>query len=172
MTEERGTDRAAAPGYSASPDAGGVSSGQTAPAAGDVVELLAAEHRTLHQVFEEVLDLVRGGDEHAVRLRWGGVVRELLEHEVAEERVALPAAADLTDGAVVEEIRRRSQALRERLRDHAAFTDEVAPDDVAAVIALATEHMRTVDTVVVPLLQVLAPDERRRLGAELRQVMG
>jgi len=162
------------PEYGGSADGGVVSSvGEHAPAAGDVVDAVVAEHRKLRGVFEEVLALVQAGDHHAVALRWGGTVRELMEHEAAEDRVVLPAAEQVGGAEALVEVRRGQQELRERISAHDSFTVEhVDPQDVAEAVALATRHFAAVDDTVVPLLEQLPADERMRLGEDLRQVMG
>ena len=162
------------PEYGGSADPGVVSSvAEHAPAAGDVVDALRAEHGKLQAVFEEMLALVRAGDEQGLRIRWGGVVRELLEHEVAEQRVVLPAAEQVEGVDAVEQIRRRQQQVVDRLRDHDTLTpDDVSPHAIEEAIGLASAHLRAVDDVVVPLLERLPADERMRLGEDLRQVMG
>jgi hypothetical protein len=165
---------AVGPAYGGTGDPGVVSSvGEHAPATGDVVDALAAEHRKLQAVFDDIARLLRTDERHALTLRWGGVVRELLEHEVAEERVVLPAAEKVAGAGAVEEVRRRSRELLARLRDHDSFTpDDVSAQDVGSVLELAAEHLRTVDAVVLPLLEQLPSDERVRLGEDFRQVMG
>lgn len=160
------------PEYGGSADRGVVGSvGEHSPAAGDVVEALRAEHDKLHGVFEEVRALVRTQDVEALRLRWGGVVRELVEHETAEGRVVLPAAERA--GEDLSAVRRSADDLLERLRRHDALTaDDVDPQEVEQVLDRVAEHLRTVDDVVVPLLERLPAQEQMQLGEDLRQVMG
>lgn len=162
------------PEYAGSADPGVVSSvGEHADAAGDVVEAVRAEHAKLQSVFEDMLAVARGDDRQALRLRWGGVVRELLEHETAQGRVVLPAAERVQGIGAVAEVRRRQDELIGKLGHHDALTaDDISPQQVEDVIELAAEHLRVVDTVVVPLLESLPADERMRLGEDLRQVMG
>jgi hemerythrin superfamily protein len=169
-----GQDPVVGPEYGGSADRGVVSSvGEHAPAAGDVVDAVVAEHRKLSGVFDEVLALVRADDRQSLALRWGGVVRELLEHEAAEERVVLPAAEHVGGAEPVAQVRRSAQTLRDRVARYDTITvDEVDPQDVAEAIAVASDHLRAVDAAVVPLLQQLPGDERARLGEDLRQVMG
>jgi hemerythrin superfamily protein len=162
------------PEYGGTADEGVVSSvGEHAGAAGDVVDALRAEHDKLHGVFEELRRLLDAGDEQALRLRFGGVVREVLEHEAAEARVVLPAAEQVSGQGSVEEVRRRSQEVVRRLQRYDEMTaDDLPPGDVAEVVDLTSEHLRTVDAVVLPLLEQLPAEERMRLGEDLRQVMG
>jgi hemerythrin superfamily protein len=161
------------PEYGGSADTGVVSSvGEHHPAAGDVVDVVLSEHRKLEGVFEELLRLADDGDLDALRARWGGVVRELLEHEAAERRVVLPAAERVAGPGAAVEVGTRQQELMDRLSPYDELNTGVAADEVRACIAAVTEHLRTVDDVVVPLLQQLPADERMRLGEDLRQVTG
>jgi hemerythrin superfamily protein len=165
---------AVGPEYAGTPDAGVVSSvGEHARAAGDVVDVLRAEHAKLHGVFDEVLALVRTDDSSALRLRWGGIVRELLEHETAEQRVALPAAAQVAGDGRIEQVRRRSQEVIDRLRRHDTLTPEqVTPQEVSEAVDLVVQHLRVVEATILPLLAELPADHRMRLGEDLRQVSG
>lgn len=168
-------DRApVAPEYGGAADKGVVSSvGGDAPAAGDVVVVLRAENRKLQGVLDEVDGLVRASDEEALRLRWGGVVREVLEYEAAQRRVVLPAAERVAGTSGLEEVRHRLQQLVDRLGTHDSFApDDITLQGVADAVDLAGEHLRAVDAVVVPLVAQLSADQRRRLGEDLRQVMG
>ncbi len=161
------------PEYGGSADVGVVSSvGEHDPAAGDVVDVVRSEHRKLEGVFEELLRLADDGELDGLRVRWGGVVRELLEHEAAQHRVVLPAVEQVAGTGAVSEVRTRQQELMDRLLPYDELNAEVAPDEVRACIEAATAHLRTVDDVVVPLLQRLPADERMRLGEDLRQVTG
>lgn len=162
------------PDYAGSADTGVVGSvGDHAAAAGDVVQALGAEHTKLRGLFDEMMQLVRTDDRDALRLRWGGVVRELVEHEAAEARVVLPAAENAAGAGAVADVRRGQQELLDRLQAHDAFTaDDVSPQDVAEAIDAAAAHLDLVDSAVLPLLQQLPADERGRLGEDLRQVMG
>ena len=166
------------PEYAGSADSGVVNSvDEHAGAAGDIVDALRAEHDKLSGVFEEVLTLVRAGDGDALRLRWGGVVRELAEHVAAEGRVVLPAAQSAagagTGSDALAEVRREQQELLDVLSEHDAFTaDGVPPEQVGDVVARTAAHLRQVDAVVLPLLEQLPADERMRLGEDLRQVKG
>lgn len=170
------------PEYAGSADSGVVSSvDEHAGAAGDIVDALRAEHSKLSGVFEEVLELVRAGNADALRLRWGGVVRELAEHEAAEGRVVLPAAQEAARAGAgagagsdaLEDVRRAQQELLDLLGEHDAFTAEgVTPEQVGDVVEHAAAHLRQVDVVVLPLLEQLPADERMRLGEDLRQVKG
>lgn len=160
--------------YAGSADSGVVGSvGKRAPAAGDVVQVLRAEHTKLQHVLDEMAGLARSDDREALRLRWGGVARELVEHEAAQSRVVLPAAENAVGADAVADVRRGQQQLLDRLQAHDAFTaDDVGPQEVASVIDLASEQLRLVDRVLVPVLQQLPADERQRLGEDMRQVMG
>ena len=157
------------PEYAGSADAGVVSSvGEHDPAAGDVVDVILAEHRKLTGVFSELLGL----DVDALRLRWGGVVRELLEHEAAERHVVLPAAERVGGAGIAAEVGARQQELMDRLAPYDRLNAEVSAEEVRACVDAAEEHLRSVDDVVVPLLRQLPADERMRLGEDLRQVTG
>lgn len=161
------------PEYAGSADTGIVSSvGEHDPAAGDVVDAVLAEHRKLDGVFAELLELADTGDEGALRLRWGGVVRELLEHEAAERRVVLPAAETVGGEGSTAEVAQRQQELMDLLGRYDELNADVTADEVRSAVDAAAEQLRTVDDVVVPLLQQLPADERMRLGEDLRQVMG
>jgi hemerythrin superfamily protein len=148
----------------------GVPSGQQA--AGDLVQLLESEHRKLNRIFGELLDLLDRGDLDAVRMRWGGVVRELLEHEAAEARVVWPVANRFADAANLADEHRREETLAQRLRDYDELNPVVDPPSVREVIALAREHLRAEDIDLLPRLATLDPSELRRLGEDMRQVMG
>jgi hypothetical protein len=116
---------------------------------------------------------VRADDEQALRLRWGGVVRELVEYEAAQRRVVLPATEDIPGATGLDEVRRRGQELADRLGEHDAFTpDDVSVQNIAEVAELAGQQLRAVDAVVLPLLAQLPSDHRMRFGEDLRQVMG
>ncbi len=142
-----------------------LSVGEHDPAAGDVVSALTAEHAKLQRLLDEVQSLSERGDVQSLRLRWGGIVRELLEQEVAQVTVALPAAERV-------EGRRGCRAVA-LLREHDALTpDDVALDDVTQTVEVIREHLRTTDDVLLPLLAALPADDRARLGEDLRQVMG
>lgn len=160
--------------YAGSADSGVVGSvGESAPAAGDVVQVLRAEHTKLQHVLDEMARLARGEDREALRLRWGGVARELVEHETAQSRVVLPAAENAVGADAVADVRRGQQQLLDRLQEHDAFTaDDVGPQEISSVIDLASEQLRLVDAVLLPVLQQLPRDERERLGEDMRQVMG
>ncbi len=162
------------PAYGGSADAGVVSSvGEHDPAAGDVVEALTAEHAKLQRLLDEVQSLAGRGDYQTLRVRWGGIVRELLEHEVAQTTVALPAAERVEGTGATVELRRRSEEVVALLREHDAFTpDDVALDRVTQTAEAVREHLRTMDDVLLPLLAALPADDRARLGEDLRQVMG
>ena len=162
------------PEYGGSPDSGVVSSvGEHAPAAGDVVDVLTAERRKLLGVFDEVLGLVQADDRRSLAVRWGGIVREVLEHEVAREQVVLPAVQDLADAGLLDDVRRRQRALRDRISGHDQFTLEgLDPQEVADAVAVTSDHLAEVDGALLPLLELLPPDERMRLGEDLRQVKG
>ena len=158
------------PEYAGAADRGVVSSvGEHDPAAGDVVDVLRAEHRKLEGVFGEVLQALEAGDRDAVRLRWGGVVREVLEHERAEERVVLPLVQDV---AALDRLRAGQGPLVARLQEQDELTSEAAPEQVRETVELARQHLRAVDEVVLPVLEQLPAPERMRLGEDLRQVMG
>ena len=166
------------PEYAGSADSGVVDSvDEHAGAAGDIVDALRAEHAKLSGVFDEVLELVRAGNRDALRLRWGGVARELAEHAAAEGRVVLPAAEQATPAQAgpdaLEQVRREQQELLDLLGEHDAFTaDGIPPEQVRDVVARAAAHLERVDSVVLPLLEQLPADERMRLGEDLRQVKG
>ena len=161
------------PEYAGSADTGVVESvGEHAPQAGDIVDALSSEHRKLLRVLEEMRELAEADDRDALRLRWGGVVREVLEHEVAEARVALPAAESVSGPGAAEDVRLRSEELVARLREQDEFTSGASPEQVCAAAQAVGDHLRRVDEAVVPLLAQLPPDERMRLGEDLRQVMG
>ena len=161
------------PEYAGSADTGVVSSvGEHDGAAGDVVDVVLAGHRKLDGVFAELLALADAGDEAALRLRWGGVVRELLEHEAAERRVVLPAAEEVAGQGAAVEVGQRQQELMDRLSRYDQLNADVSADEVRAAVDAAAEQLRTVDDVIVPLLRQLPADERMRLGEDLRQVMG
>lgn len=161
------------PEYGGSADTGIVSSvPEHDPAAGDVVDAVLTEHRKLAGVFDELRGLADAGDEGALRLRWGGVVRELLEHEAAEQRVVLPAADTVGGEGSKAEVAQRSQELMDLLSRYDELNTDVTPDQVRSAVDAAAEHLGTVDDVVVPLLRQLPADERMRLGEDLRQVMG
>ncbi|MDP9496837.1 MAG: ATP-binding cassette domain-containing protein [Actinomycetota bacterium] len=158
------------PEYAGVADRGVVSSvGEHDPAAGDVVDVLRAEHRKLEGVFGEVLQALDAGDRDAVRLRWGGVVREVLEHERAEERVVLPL---VQDAAALDRLRAGQGPLVARLQEQDELTSEAGPDQVRETVDLARQHLLVVDEVVLPVLERLPAPERMRLGEDLRQVMG
>ena len=157
------------PEYAGVPDTGVVSSvGEHAAAAGDVVDVVTGEHAKLEGVFREVLELVEAEDRAALRVRWGGVVRELLEHERAQERVVLPAV----DASVAEQVRARSGELVARLQEQDALNSDAPPEQVRETIELARAHLQAVDEAVVPLLRELPAAERMRLGEDVRQVVG
>jgi hemerythrin superfamily protein len=162
------------PEYAGSADRGVVSSvGEHDRAAGDVVDAISHEHTKLQRLLDEMQALSERGEVEALRLRWGGVVRELLEHEVAEARVALPAAERVDGVGAAAELRRRSDEVVALLRQHDAFTpDDVAISYVQQTTDAVREHLRTVDDVLLPVLSRLPADERARLGEDLRQVMG
>ncbi len=162
------------PEYGGSADRGVVSSvGEHDAAAGDLVDALTAEHAKLHRLLDEAQALSDRGELEALRLRWGGIVRELLEHEVAEARVALPAAERVEGIGAAAEIRRRSEEVVALLREHDAFTpDDVALDHLTQTAEAVREHLRTVEAVLLPVLSRVPADERARLGEDLRQVMG
>jgi hypothetical protein len=170
------------PEYAGSADSGVVSSvDEHAGAAGDIVDALGAEHGKLRGVFDEVLELVRVGNADALRLRWGGVARELAEHAAAEGRVVLPAAQEAAGAGTgagagsdaLEEVGRAQQELLSLLGEHDAFTaDGVTPEQVGDVVERVAAHLRQVDAVVLPLLAQLPAAERMRLGEDLRQVKG
>jgi hypothetical protein len=162
------------PAYGGSADTGVVSSvGHNDPAAGDVVDALTAEHAKLQRLLDEVQSLAGRGDVESLRLRWGGIVRELLEHEVAQATVALPTAERVEGIGSAAELRRRSEEIIALLREHDALTaDNVALDHVTQTVEAVREHLKTMDDVLLPLLARLPADNRARLGEDLRQVMG
>ncbi len=162
------------PAYGGSADIGVVSSvPEHDPAAGDVVDVLTAEHAKLQRLLDEAQSLSDCGDVQTLRLRWGGIVRELLEHEVAQATVALPAAERVEGIGSAAELRRRSDEVVALLREHDAFTpDDVALNHVTQTAEAVREHLKTMDDILLPLLAALPADERARLGEDLRQVMG
>ncbi|HZB48081.1 MAG TPA: hemerythrin domain-containing protein [Mycobacteriales bacterium] len=161
------------PDYAGAADAGVVSSvGEHDAAAGDIVEVVLAEHRKIERVFAELTLLVEADDVDGLRLRWGGVVREILEHEAAERRVVL-AAVEQGDGAgPARDVRRQQQELMDRLGRYDALNPDVSAEDVRTAMDATRAYLRTVDQVVVPLLERLPAEERMRLGEDLRQVKG
>ena len=137
------------------------------------MQVLTAEHAKLQRLLEEVQSRSERGDVQELRLRWGGIVRELLEHEVAEATVALPAAERVEGVRLAAELRRRSDEVVALLREHDAFTpDDVALSRVVQTAEAVREHLRTIDDVLLPMLRALPADDRARLGEDLRQVMG
>jgi hypothetical protein len=77
------------------------------------------------------------------RAALGGVAREVLEHEAAEERVVLPAAEQAAGADPLDQVRPSRQALRDRVgRCDAIGVDEVDPQDMADALALASGHLR------------------------------
>jgi hypothetical protein len=133
------------PPYGGAADSGVVSSvGEYAPEALDAMAFLQAEHRKLESVLDEVAEQLEQEGLDAVRLRWGGVVRETLEHAVAEERVG----------------------------EQDSVNPEVDADQLRQTIDLVREHTRRVEAVVLPALQQLPPARLMALGEDLRQVMG
>src|SRR4051794_18207179 len=54
-----------------------------APALGDIVDLVTAEHRKLERLLSEMTELARTGADEELGQRWYGVVRELLEFSTA-----------------------------------------------------------------------------------------
>lgn len=160
------------PEYAGSADRGVVSSvGEHDPEAGDIVDVISQEHAKLLRLLDEAQ---AGADDlEALRLRWGGIVRELLEHEVAEAHVALPAAERVDGIGAAAELRRRSDEVVALLREQDAFTaDDAALAHVQQTAEAVREHLRTVDDVLLPVLSRLPADDRARLGEDLRQVMG
>ncbi len=162
------------PEYAGSADRGVVSSvGEHDPEAGDIVDVISQEHAKLLRLLDEAQAMAGGGDVEALRLRWGGIVREFLEHEVAEARVALPAAERVDGMGAAAELRRRSDEVVALLREHDAFTpDDAAIAQVRQATEAVREHLLTVDDVLLPVLSRLPADDRARLGEDLRQVMG
>lgn len=166
-------DDAGLPPYGGSADTGVVASaGGGGAGAPDVVDVVLAEHHKLEGVFDEVSQLLDAGDREALRLRWGGVVRELVEHEAAGLRVVLPAAEELAGAGAVADVRGRQVQLLARLREQDELTSEAPPEEVRSTVHDVREHLRMVEDVVVPLLRQLPDDERARLAEDLRQVMG
>lgn len=163
----------AGPEYAGAADAGVVSSvGEHDAAAGDIVDVLHSEHRKIERVFGELAQLVDAGDVAGLRLRWGGVVREVLEHEAAERRVVLPAIEQADGAGPAADVRRRQEELLERLGRHDALNPEASAEDVRTTMDATLAYLRTVDEIVVPLLERLPAQERMRLGEDLRQVKG
>ncbi len=162
------------PEYAGSADRGVVSSvGEHDPEAGDIVDVISQEHAKLLRLLDEAQALAGRGEVETLQLRWGGIVRELLEHEVAEARVALPAAERVDGMGAAAELRRRSDEVVALLREHDAFTpDSAAVAQVGQTTEAVREHLRTVDEVLLPVLSRLPADDRARLGEDLRQVMG
>lgn len=157
------------PDYAGSADRGVVESvGEHDAAAGDVVDALSAEHRKLEGVFTEVQGLLDAHDEQGLRLRWGGIVREVLEHLVAEQRVVLPAV----EGEPVAQVQEATEQLVQRLRGQDELTSQASPDEVRQAVQAIRQHVRSLDEQVLPLLQALPADARMRLGEDLRQVAG
>jgi hypothetical protein len=163
------------PAYAGAADQGVVSSvGPDDPAAGEVVEAVDSEHSKIDRVLAEMLLLADAGDTGALRLRWGGVVREILEHEAAERRVVLPAVegAGGEHAAALADLRRDQDALLERLGQHDELNADVSPDEVRTMVGEVRVYLARVDEVVRPLLERLPADERAQLGEDLRQVKG
>lgn len=175
MTPDSGGEAAdVGPSTPGSADTGVASSvGEHDAAASDIVEALKHEHDKLQRLLDEVQALTERGELETVRLRWGGVVRELLEHEVAQARVVLPAVERAQGTGAAAELRRRSEEVVGLLREHDAFTpDDVALGHVTQTAQTVRDHLWTVDDVVLPVLARLPVDERVQLGEDLRQVMG
>lgn len=138
------------------------------PAAGDAVDFLRHEHGKLEAVVEEVLEQLDNHGLDAARMRWGGVVREALEHAVAEERViwgALPP--DALSG-----VREQQARLLADLRDQDALNPDVDAARIRGTVQLVREHARGVSDVVLPALAQLPAPRRMALADDLRQVMG
>jgi hypothetical protein len=138
------------------------------PAAGDAVDFLRHEHSKLEAVLEEILAQLDAQGLDAARMRWGGVVRETLEHAVAEERVVWAA---LPPGAVAG-VRDQQAKLLAELRDQDALNPDVDASRMRATVELVREHARQVADVVLPGLAQLPAARRMALGDDLRQVMG
>jgi hemerythrin superfamily protein len=157
------------PPYGGAADEGVVSSvGEHDPEALDAVAFVQAEHRKLEAVLDEVLEQLASDGMDAVRARWGGIVRETLEHAVAEERVvweAVPAES-------LASVREQQHALVQVLQDQDALNPEVDADQLHRAVALVREHTQAVEAVVVPALQQLPAARLMALGEDLRQVMG
>jgi hypothetical protein len=171
-----GPDPEVGPAYAGAADHGVVSSvGPDDPAAGEVVEAVDSEHRKIDRVLAEMLLLADAGDTGALRLRWGGVVREILEHEAAERRVVLPAAEGVADGdatTALADLRRDQEALLERLARHDELNTDVSPDEVRSAVRDIRGYLGRVDELVRPLLERLPEEQRAQLGEDLRQVKG
>ncbi|MCW2586967.1 MAG: hypothetical protein JWN55_2483 [Frankiales bacterium] len=157
------------PPYGGAADSGVVSSvGEYAPEALDAMAFLQAEHRKLESVLDEVAEQLEQEGLDAVRLRWGGVVRETLEHAVAEERVAWEAVPP----EELNSVRDQQHRLVEVLGEQDSVNPEVDADQLRQTIDLVREHTRRVEAVVLPALQQLPPARLMALGEDLRQVMG
>lgn len=161
------------PPYGGTPDRGVASSADPASgAAGDVVEVLAAERSKLERLFAEMLELLDRGDLETARLRWGGIVREALEYEAAKRRVVYPEVQRRSGGEGVAEEQQRQDELMRRLQDFDALNPDVDPDAVRSIVDLARRHLAGEAEVLLPRLAELPAGERAALGEDLRQVMG
>lgn len=157
------------PAYGGTADAGVASSvGADDPAAGEIAGALDSEHRKIERVLGE---LTGSSDAETARLRWGGVVREILEHEMAERRVVLPAVEQLAPDQVAD-LRRDQNRLIDELGRYDALNADASPEQIRSAADLVLAHLRTMDEVLGPLLERLPADERTRLGEDLRQVKG
>lgn len=163
------------PAYGGSADTGVEQSVDTGSgAAGDLVQVLDAEHRKLERLFAEVEQLLDARDLEGLRRRWGGIVRELLEHETAEEHVVWPLVRG-PHGPENEDLaaeHARQEGLRARLLDHDALNPDVEPTAVREILQLAREHLRGKDAALLPVVSRLPADQLRTLGEDFRQVKG
>jgi hypothetical protein len=157
------------PPYAGAADTGVVSSvGEHHPQALDAVAFLESEHRKLLTVLDEVLDQLGREGVEAVRVRWGGVVREALEHAAAEERVVW----EVLSPEIAASARQQQQLLRQRLEEQDAFNPDVTADQVMATVDVIKGHVSATDDLVLPDLRRLSPARLMALGEDLRQVMG
>ncbi len=165
------TDAPGMPEYAGRADHGMESSlPQGAPALGDIVEAVTAEHDKLDGLLDEVVALASGEQHGDLRLRWFGVVRELLEFEAAQERVVWPVVGD--DGELGAEHERHRRLIERLVTQDELLDREVDPQEVVEIAQSARRHLASGLEALVPLLQRLPADERRELGKDLRQVMG
>lgn len=157
------------PPYAGAADEGVVSSvPEHDPSAGDVVDVLRDEHDKLGALLAELREQLAAEGPDAVRPRWGGFVREALEHAVAEERVVWEVLSESARRALQE----HQQRLRVLLTDQDSLHPDVTPDRVDASGALLQAHARQVTELVLPELSALDAAQRMALGEDFRQVMG
>lgn len=157
------------PAYAGREDTGVRESGGSASGtAGDVVDLLGAEHARIEGIVDELSGHLDAGDTERAQLRFGGLVRQVLELQAAEGRVVWPAVGD----DALRELRQRGEELRGRLGQHDELNASPSPDELRALGEQLRGYVRAEAEQLVPVLRALSADERGRLGEDMRQVMG